>query len=92
MERRLVEKTLGSRNLQSNPSLMELTSESAHGTNSMAPGNQKSSEKPDKILRNFYPQEHIDQLFFLPVTRGTVLKVICDSFSTTVTENQRKER
>lgn len=50
--------------------------------------NQKSSEKPDKILRGFYPQGDITKLCFLPVNRLMVLKGICDSFISTVIRKQ----
>lgn len=42
--------------------------------------NQKSSEKPDKFLRGFYPQVHTDKLCFRSVNRVMVLKIICGTF------------
>lgn len=50
--------------------------------------NQKSSEKPDKILRGVYPQGDINKLCFLPVNTLMVLRVICDSFIFTVIRKQ----
>lgn len=49
---------------------------------------ENQSEKPDKLLRGFYPRGHTDKLCFLPVNRVMVLKVICESFSSTVMRKQ----
>lgn len=50
--------------------------------------NQKSSEKPTKFPRDVCPQGHTDKFCFLPVNGVMFLKVICDSFSFTLTGKQ----